>query len=450
MNNKLSKGLKPRHLTMISIAGVIGVGLFVGSGEVIAKAGPAAILAYIFAAILVVVIMRMLGEMATIYPDSGSFSSYADKALGSWAGFTIGWLYWWFWVLLIPIESNVTGLILHSFYPFIPVWIFALIMVGILTTTNLLNVKNYGEFEFWFALIKVVAIFSFLVLGGVAILNWLPHSSVHGGLANFTQNGGFMPNGIVAVIGAMLSTMFAFLGVEIVTIAAAESKNPEKEITLATKSVIWRVSLFYIGSIFVVIALVPWNDPQLCSAGVGAYLRTLEILNIPYAKGIMSFVIIASASSCLNSCLYTSSRMLYSLSTRGDAPKIVAKLLPNSTPGYAVIFSALIGFIAVIAQYEIPNQLFEILVNTTGAIALLVYLVIAMSQLKLRQKIDPRQLKIKMWLFPWLTYAMIIFIVGVLFTMLFSNDFKDEIISTFSLAIILVIVGYTKQRKIKV
>ena len=184
-------------------------------------------------------------------------------------------------------------------------WIFALALTVTLTITNLFNVKNYGEFEFWFALVKVIAIVAFLILGTLAIINCLPHSSVHG-IANLTSHGGFMPNGFGAVLAAMLSTMFAFLGVEIVTIAAAESKDPTHEIAKATKSVVWRICLFYVGSIFIVVTLVPWNDPRLGLPQIGAYLRTLELMNIPYAKMIMSFVILTSVSSCFNSALYKS------------------------------------------------------------------------------------------------------------------------------------------------
>lgn len=442
----LSTGLKPRHLAMISIAGVIGAGLFVGSGKVVAAAGPAAILAYIFAAVLVVLIMRMLGEMAVMYPDSGSFSTYADKAIGAWAGFTIGWLYWWFWVLLLPIETNVAGLILHSFFPTLPVWIYALSMTLILTATNLLNVKNYGEFEFWFALVKVIAIITFLILGVIALFNLLPGSSVHG-ITNLKANGGFMPNGFGAVLAAMLSTMFAFLGVEIVTIAAAESENPEREIARATKSVVWRVCLFYIGSIFIVVTLVPWNDPRLSLPEVGAYLRTLELMNIPYAKIIMSIVILTSVSSCFNSALYTASRMLFSLAKRGDAPSGLKQLGSNGTPQKAVIFSAAIGYLAIIAQYKIPEQLFGILMNTTGAIALMVYLVVALSQLNLRRKNQNQVLVLKMWLYPWLTYAVIFFIVGVLFLMMFRDDFRTEVLSTTLLGITLAVIGYLRQKR---
>lgn len=445
-NNQLSQGLKPRHLTMISIAGVIGAGLFVGSGAVIKGAGPAAIFAYILAATLVVLIMQMLGEMATLMPDSGSFSTYSDKALGHWAGFTIGWLYWWFWVLLLPIETNVAGLILHSYFPFIPVWVFALVMIISLTITNLLNVKNYGEFEFWFAGIKVVAITLFLLIGIYTIINGTFLNGSHH-IVDFKQYGGFMPNGFGAVLAAMLSTMFAFLGVEIVTIAASESSDPVKQIARATKSVIWRVSLFYVGSIFIVVMLVPWNDARLAHPDVGAYLRVLEILNIPYAKFIISLVILSSVASCFNSALYTSSRMLYSLANRSDAPKFLTKLSKAQTPYMAVLFSALIGYIAIIAQYKIPETLFGILMNTTGAIALLVYLVIAFSQLQLRKKYANTQLVVKMWGYPYITIGVIVFILAVFGLMLFRDDYRQEVISTLILALFLLLIGYFKKNK---
>ncbi|MCE6981635.1 amino acid permease, partial [Pseudomonas frederiksbergensis] len=253
--SKLSASLKSRHLTMMSIAGVIGGALFVGSGSVIHSAGPAAILAYLAGGILVVLIMRMLGEMATSSPDTGSFSTYAERAIGRWAGFTIGWLYWWFWVILMAWEAYVAGKILHGWFPSVSVNVFVLATTLVLISVNFFNVKHYGEFEFWFALIKVVAIICFLVVCGLAVVNLWPTGEVHG-LSNLTAQG-FMPNGIETVVVAMLGVMFAFLGAEIVTIAAAESKNPSVQSVKATNSVVWRVCLFYVGSIFLIVALVP-------------------------------------------------------------------------------------------------------------------------------------------------------------------------------------------------
>ncbi|AZE20809.1 GABA permease [Pseudomonas chlororaphis] len=447
-SNDLEQGLKPRHVTMLSIAGVIGAGLFVGSGHAIAEAGPAVLLAYAAAGTLVVLVMRMLAEMAVASPDTGSFSTYADRAIGHWAGFTIGWLYWWFWVLVIPLEANAAATILHAWFPDIAIWAFTLVITLLLTATNLFSVKNYGEFEFWFALIKVVAIIGFVVLGLLAIFGLLPTSNVSG-VSHLFDTQGFLPNGMGAVLAAMLTTMFSFMGTEIVTIAAAESKNPGQQISKATNSVIWRIGLFYLVSIFIVVSLVPWNDPSL--AQVGSYQTVLDRMGIPNAKLIVDLVVLVAVTSCLNSALYTASRMLFSLGKRGDAP--AASKLTNSsgTPYWAVILSTAAAFLAVFANYVAPAAVFNFLLASSGAIALLVYLVIAVSQLRMRQKRTAAGEKIayRMWLFPGLTYAVIVFIVGVLTIMLFQEGHRMEIIATGLLSIIVIAAGLLVARRRK-
>ncbi|CRM94709.1 MULTISPECIES: GABA permease [Pseudomonas] len=439
-SNDLEQGLKPRHVTMLSIAGVIGAGLFVGSGHAIAAAGPAVLLAYAAAGTLVVLVMRMLAEMAVASPDTGSFSTYADRAIGHWAGFTIGWLYWWFWVLVIPLEANAAATILHAWFPDVAIWAFTLVITLLLTVTNLFSVKNYGEFEFWFALIKVVAIVGFVILGLAAIFGFLPTSQVSG-VSHLFDTQGFMPNGMGAVLAAILTTMFSFMGTEIVTIAAAESKNPGQQITKATNSVIWRIGLFYLLSIFIVVSLVPWNDPTL--AAVGSYQTVLERMGIPNAKLIVDLVVLVAVTSCLNSALYTASRMLFSLGRRGDAPAVSKRTNKSGTPYWAVMLSTGAAFLAVFANYVAPAAVFEFLLASSGAIALLVYLVIAVSQLRMRQKRMAAGEKIvfKMWLFPGLTYAVMVFIVGTLTIMLFQEAHRVEIIATGILSVLVVMAG---------
>ena len=439
-SNDLEQGLKPRHVTMLSIAGVIGAGLFVGSGHAIAAAGPAVLLAYAAAGALVVLVMRMLAEMAVASPDTGSFSTYADRAIGPWAGFTIGWLYWWFWVLVIPLEANAAATIQHAWFPSVAIWAFTLIITLLLTVTNLFSVKNYGEFEFWFALIKVVAIIGFVILGLAAIFGFLPTSQVSG-VSHLFDTQGFMPNGMGAVLAAILTTMFSFMGTEIVTIAAAESTNPSQQITKATNSVIWRIGLFYLLSIFIVVSLVPWNDPTL--AAVGSYQTVLERMGIPNAKLIVDLVVLVAVTSCLNSALYTASRMLFSLARRGDAPAVAKRTNDSGTPYWAVMLSTGAAFLAVFANYVAPAAVFEFLLASSGAIALLVYLVIAVSQLRMRQKsiAAGETLAFKMWLFPGLTYAVMIFIVGTLTIMLFQEAHRVEIIATGVLSLLVVAAG---------
>ena len=453
-NKELSQALKTRHLTMMSIAGVIGAGLFVGSGGIIAKAGPAVILAYLAGGALVVFIMRMLGEMAVASPSIGSFSTYAERAIGRWTGFTIGWLYWWFWVLLMAWEAYVAGLILHEWFPSLSVNSFTLLMTVALCSINFMQVKKYGEVEFWFALIKVVAIVVFIVIGVAALMNFWHGGQTSVGFSNLTAHGGFMPNGIGPVLIALLGVMFSFLGAEIVTIAASESANPVSEIQRAIKSVVWRIALFYIGSIFLIVCLVPWNDPLLGQTGYGSYRRTLELLGIPAVQWIMNFVVLTSVSSCFVSGHYTASRMLYSLAKRGDAPKLFSYTRRQGTPIFAVLASCAIALIlAVLNFFEAlrPKDILDVLMNTTGMIALLVYLVIAISQLKLRQKMQQQKIQpsIKMWLFPGLTYTVIGFISACLIAMVFIPEYQILVVSTGGATLFLMAIGMVLQYRQK-
>jgi GABA permease len=427
---------------MISIAGVIGAGLFVGSANAIKEAGPAVLISYFLAGTLVVLVMRMLGEMATANPDTGSFSVYSDRALGGWAGFSVGWLYWWFWVLVIPVEATAAAAILSNLIG-APQWVWALAVTLLLTVTNLISVGNYGEFEFWFALIKVVAIVAFIGIGVAAILGLIPDSQVSG-ISSLWQPDGFMPNGFGAVIAGMLVTMFSFMGTEVVTIAAAESPDPTTGIGKAVNSVIWRISLFYLGSIFVIVALMPYD--QLTD---GSYQTTLEAIGIPGSKIIMDLVILTAVASCLNSALYTASRMLFSLGDRRDAPKAVRKLTGNGVPWVAVLASMVVGFLAVIGNYLLPEKIFAYLLATSGAIALFVYLAIAVSQFVLGRamRAEGERAPVRMWLFPYLTIAVIVAIVAVLVLMAFDPDQHQAIFLSLISAVFIVVAGVVVHRR---
>ena len=438
IDSGLSSGLKPRHVTMISIAGVIGAGLFVGSAAAIKLAGPSVLISYALAGTLVVLVMRMLGEMATANPDSGSFSVYADRALGKWAGFTIGWLYWWFWVLVIPVEATAGAIILHNWIGW-PKWVFALIITLLLTVTNLFSVANYGEFEFWFALIKVVAIVGFIGVGVLAICGWLPGSHVSG-LHGFTDYG-FFADGWSGVLAAMLTTMFTFMGTEIVTIAAAESKNPVDGIRKAVNSVIWRISLFFLGSIFIVVALTRWHSPSLQENG--SYQEALNNMGLGALNDVLNFVILTAVASCLNSALYTASRMAFSLGQRGDAPKAFAQISRRGVPQVAILASVTVGFLCVIGNYLLPEKIFGYLLATSGATALLVYIVIALTQLRSRRVMDRAGLRpaVKMWAYPGLTYLTMAFIIVVLVAMAIREDQRLNLVLTLICAAVVLIAA---------
>lgn len=425
---------------MISIGGVIGAGLFVGSSAAVATAGPAVIVSFLLAAALVVLVMQMLGEMAVANPDTGSFSTYADRALGRWAGFSIGYLYWWFYILVIPIEAIAAGEVVAGLTS-IPSWIPALAVILVLTGSNLLAVRNYGEFEYWFSLIKVVAIVAFLVLGALAILGVLPGSDTHG-VSNLWSHGGFAPQGVTAILAGLLTAMFSFQGSEIVTIAAAESEEPRKNIKKAIRAVVWRLGLFYIGSILVVVCLVPWNADDL---GAGSYQAVLDRMNIPGAARIMDVVLVVAVCSCLNSAVYTASRMLFSLARRGDAPAAFARTSPQGVPHNAVLASTVVGIAAVIANYLLP-EVFSYLIASSGAIALMMYMVIALTQYAVRRK-GELPTDVRMWGFPYLTLATIAFIAGVLVLMAVLSGHRLELWLSLGIAAVLATVGVARQRR---
>lgn len=446
-NSSLAPGLKQRHVTMLSIAGVIGAGLFVFSGHAIAKAGPAVLLAYVFTGALVVLVMRMLGEMAVASPDTGSFSTYADRAIGPWAGFSIGWLYWWFWVLAIPLEAIAAANIINAWVPAVDTWVIASSLILLLTCSNFFSVARYGEFEFWFGLLKIIAIIAFIALATAALMGLLPEREVSGLGRLLAEHGGFAPNGAGAIVGAMLTTMFSFIGAEVVTIAAAESKNPARQITRATNSVVWRICVFYLLSIVLILSIVPWDDPRLPQ--VGSFQRALELMQIPNAKLIIDVVVLLAVASCMNSQVYTGSRMLFSLARRGDAPRFLQRVNRAKVPFAAVACTTVLGVVATFINYFAPENVFKFLLSTSGAVALLVYLVIAVSQLCLRKKMlaAGATLEFRMWLFPWLTWMVILFIGGALVSMFFIPAYRSEIIATGLLATLIICLGLLNSRK---
>ncbi|WP_030755490.1 amino acid permease [Streptomyces griseus] len=445
----LKAGLKNRHLSMIAIGGVIGAGLFVGSGAGIAAAGPAILLSYALVGAMVVLVMRMLGEMAAARPSSGSFSAYADQALGRWAGFTIGWLYWFFWVVVLAVEATAGAVILEGWVPAVPQWAWALIVMVVLTATNLASVASYGEFEFWFAGIKVVAIGAFVVIGLLAVFGVLPGSDNPGaGFAHLTDAGGFMPKGAGAILTGVLMVVFSFMGSEIVTLAAGESEDPQRAVTKATNSVIWRIGVFYLGSILVVLTLLPWNDPSITEKG--SYVAALDSIGIPAAGQIMNVIVLTAVLSCLNSGLYTASRMAFSLGRRGDAPKGFAKVDGRGVPKAAILSSVVFGFVAVFFNYQWPDTVFAFLLNASGAVALFVWLVICVTQLRMRGIIlreSPEKLVVRMWLFPYLTWVTIGMIVFVLGYMLYDGGgAREQVVLSLLVAALVLAVALVRER----
>jgi GABA permease len=412
----------------------VGAGLFVGSGAVINAAGPAAVLSYAAAGLLVLCVLRALGEMVVARPVAGSLAEYARMALGPGAGFTIGWLYWYLYVVLVGAEA-VAGAAILAEWTGLPPWMLAAGLLVVMTAVNLVSVRSFGEFEFWFASIKVAAIVVFLVLGALYVLGLWPDAP--GGLGTVTGHGGAVPNGVAAIFSAIVAVMFAFGGTEIVTIAAAESREPGREVARATGNVLWRVALFYVLSIFLVVAILPWNDAEILRS---PFVGALEVLGVAAAGTIMQAVILTAVLSVLNSAIYVSSRMLYVLTRDGDAPAGLVRLNRRGVPVRAILLGTVAAWAAVVASYVSPDAVFAFLMNSIGVILAFVYLSILLSQLRLRSRLereDPDALTYRMWGHPHLSRLAIAALLVVLGSMLFMPERRSQFLaSAASLAIV--------------
>jgi GABA permease len=420
----LQHSLRRRHVTMISLGGVIGAGLFVGSGAVMNSTGPAAVISYLLAGLLVVLVMRMLGEMAVANPAVGSFAEYARRALGPWAGFAVGWLYWYFWVIVLAVEAVAGAEILQRWMPDLPIWVSSFVLMLLLTLTNLISVRSYGEFEFWFASIKVVAIVAFILLAGGYALGIGSQGVSFDGLSD---HGGFTPKGVDAILSGVVIVVFAFVGAEIATIAAAESDEPARAVARATNSVVWRVLVFYVLSVFLVVSILPWNDARV---GDSPFVAALDRIGIGGAADIMNAIVLTAVLSCLNSGLYVASRMSFALARRGYAPQGMVKLNSRGVPARAILIATMGGYLSVVANAISPEGVFKFLINTSGSVALFVYLLIAVSQVAMRRQLEreaPERLQLKMWGFPYVSYLAIAGIVVTIGSMLFVESVRSQL-----------------------
>ncbi|MEU3541221.1 amino acid permease [Streptomyces paromomycinus] len=442
----LSAGLKQRHLTMLGLGGVIGAGLFVGSGAGIAVAGPGIVLSYLIAGALAMLIMRMLGEMSSAMPASGAFSVHAERALGRWAGFSVGWLYWFLLVVVLAVEATGAAQIANGWVPAVPQWGWVLIFMLVFTAANLTAVKSFGEFEFWFATLKVGAIVLFLVLSLLAIFGVLPDTEAVG-LANLTGQGGFLPNGWQGVVSGVLAVAFAFGGLEVVTIAAAESDDPARNVARAVRSAVWRILFFYVGSMLVVVTLLPWSSMQ---PGKSPYVAVLDSIGVPGAGQIMNVVVFVALLSALNANLYGSSRMVFSLAERGEAPRSLLKVTAGGVPRRAVLSSVAFGFVSVLLNLLWPDTVFLYMLNAVGAVLLFVWALIALSQLRLRRQIErtaPEKLTLRMWAFPYLTWTALAAMLAVLVLMLTDDGARPQLLwSAAATGAVLVVAGLRELR----
>lgn len=429
--HKLDAALHARHVAMIAIGGIIGAGLFVGSSTSINQIGPAVVVSYGLAGTVILMIMRMLSEMAMLHPGAGSFTEHVRLGFGEkWgplAGFVTGWLYWYFWVIVVAIEAIAGAVILALWLPF-PVWQIGCVLLALMTVVNLFSARSYGEFEFWLSAMKVAAIIGFILIAGLwAFGVTSPAGPTFG---NITGHGGFAPKGWGAVIGGVTSVIFALCGAEIATVAAAESHAPAKVIARMTGSVALRILLFYILSLILIVAVQPW---QTVVPGQSPFASSLGLMGIPAAETIMNLVVLVAVLSCLNSGLYVTSRALFGLARHGDAPQSLIRLNKRKVPARATIIASLFGYGAMAASILSPGGVFSFLVSASGALMLIIYLMVCLAQVRMRRIIEataPEKLGIRMWLFPWLSYATIGAILVVLSAMAFVPDLRPQFMAS--------------------
>jgi len=415
---QLGHALKPRQLIMMGLGSAIGAGLFLGSGVGVQAAGPAVLVSYLIAGALVIIVMNALGEMAAAKPASGAFSVYAADAMGATAGATVGWLWWAQVVIVVAAESVGAAGLLATIWPQIPVPLSSLTFMLLFTGINLMGVRNFGEFEFWFAIMKVAAILIFIAIGAALLLGLLP-GVPSPGLSNVTGHGGFAPKGWAGIGAALLVVVFAFGGTEIVAVAAAETSDPARSLARAIRTVAWRILVFYIGSISVIIAVVPWTSETLRSP----FAAVLEVARIPYASTTITLIAVIALLSALNANLYGASRMIFSLAQRSEAPRWLAHVNRRQVPVFAVLACVMFGFIATVFELWFPNRVLPVLLNIVGATCLLVWTIALVSQVILRRRAERTgtALPFRMRGFPWVTVAALM-ILALIFALLVSSE----------------------------
>jgi GABA permease len=441
---QLSRSLKSRHVSMIAIGGIIGAGLFVGSSTAIAHIGPAVVFSYAISGLIILLVMRMLSEMAISTPGVQSFPEFARVGLGPLAGFLSGWLYWYFWVVVVAIEAIAGAKIISLWFPQFPVWAVGMVLMAMLTGVNLMSTKSYGEFEFWFSSIKVAAIVVFILVTAAYAFGLTSPSGPT--FSNLTAHGGFAPMGVAAVFAGATSTIFALCGAEIATIAAAESEEPAKVISRMTVTVSFRILIFYILSILLIVAIVPWNTVV---PGISPFATALKTMGYPGADVAMNAIVLVAVLSCLNSGLYVTSRALFGLAKYGDAPQWLVQVNKRKVPARAILVASLFSYVAL-AFEQLSTDIFSFLINASGATMLFLYLLVAGAQLKLRARTEaeaPERLQIKMWFHPWGTLFAIAAMVAVLIFMGLSPDLAEQLWLSSAIAVLLTVCFFVFRRR---
>ncbi|MEU6264735.1 amino acid permease [Saccharopolyspora shandongensis] len=439
------KDLSTRHINMIAIGGAIGVGLFLGSGKALHQVGPGLILIYAIAGLMIFFVMRALGELLMYRPVSGSFAEYAGEFVGPWAKFAVGWGYWLVWIVTGMAEITAVGEYFQFWFPHVPQWIPALGALIVLSGVNLIAVKLFGEFEFWFALIKVLAIVGLIVLAAAILVFGFSDLGDTASLSNIWDNGGLFPNGAASSLLAFQIVMFAFVGVEMVGQTASESKNPQKVLPRAINSVMWRILIFYVGALIALTALVPWN--QFPTSG-SPFVHAFTLIGIPAAAGVINFVVTTAALSSCNSGIYSTARMLRTLSEDRQAPRSVGRLSGRAVPARAIGITFCAMLLGVVLNYFVPEQAFTYITSASTAGAIFTWGMIVIAHLVYRRKVARGELPagpFRMPLAPYSNYVVLAFLAFVVVLLAFDAETRIALYITPVLGVAMVI-GYLAVR----
>jgi len=433
---QLKRGLKNRHIQLIALGGAIGTGLFLGIAQTIQTAGPSVLLGYGIAGVVAFFIMRQLGEMVVDEPVAGSFSYFADKYFGPFAGFLSGWNYWVLYVLVSMAELSAVGIYMHYWWPDLPTWVSALAFFVIINGINLTSVKSYGELEFWFAIIKVLAIVGMIAFGGWLLVSG--HAGPEAGVANLWRHGGFFPHGVSGLVMAMAVVMFSFGGLELVGITAAEADDPSHTIPRATNQVIYRILIFYVGALGVLLSLYPW---QKVVTGGSPFVLIFHAMNSDVVASVLNLVVLTAALSVYNSGVYCNSRMLFGLAQQGNAPKALAKTNRRGIPLAALGVSAVATGACVVVNYFMPGKAFELLMGLVVSALIINWAMISLIHLKFRRdKALARQTTAFRSLgYPLTNYLCLVFLAGVLVVMYLTPDLR---ISVYLIPVWLAVLGF--------
>lgn len=424
MTNKLKHGLSKRHILMIALGSAIGTGFFFGAGESIQLAGPAILLSYAIGGLMMYIIVRALGEMAVAEPSSGSFSYYAYKYIGNYAGFVSGWNYWFNYIIVCMLELTATGIFMDYWFPSSVHWLITLVVMLVFTGINLLNVKFFGEFEFWFAGIKVFTVVC-LVLFGIYILSFAPANNQSvSNVANLWSHGGFFANGFKGFMFSFVVVVFSFGGTELVGITAGEAENPKKTIPMAINGIIVRIILFYLATLAIIMCLYPWNK---IDAHISPFVDVFKQIGISKAASLMNLVAITAALSSLNSGIYGTARMVYNLGLQGNAPRKFTHISAKGIPTVAILFSMICIGLTVLLNYLYPKQIFNILLSIATIAAILNWMTILITHASFKRKYKGNS-SYPAWLYPLSSVVAILFLLIVAGVMYFMPDFRMAII----------------------